>query len=303
MTEWCEMICPSCSNNITDSKNFCARCGLNIAQHRKNLDAIRKAEDAMAASAPGAVRTTGPPGDFLPPRQPPDDAKFIPPQPRPPFIDVFRYPLRNSGFIMLAMGALFMFAQRYMFFLGFIVTGYFFLYYMDIINASSSGKNDPPEWPDISGFWDLASAAVMVILMMAFSLAPMLVYMVYMPYVGRQPDMVVTVLLALWGPFYLPMAMIMAAETRNMLSLIPFFVLRSIICAPAQYFLMCLCLALVFIPMVLVNLFLPILGKTFSGDILNLIDLALIPFVNVVQIYTMMVVSRILGLYYRDMTT
>jgi hypothetical protein len=73
--------------------------------------------------------------------------------------DVLTYPLRSDGWLMIAIGAGFsilMYIARWAPMIGGVVAifaaGFFAAYYLDIINSTVNGSDDPPDWPSISDF-------------------------------------------------------------------------------------------------------------------------------------------------------
>src|SRR4051812_16909664 len=111
-----------------------------------------------------------------------DATSFVPrqeSQERNLLADVLTYPLRRGGLLMLAIGAGFsilLHIGTYAAFVGVFVWafawGFFGTYYFEIINTTVNGRDDLPDWPDLTNvhedFWPMLQIAGVS----AISLAP-----------------------------------------------------------------------------------------------------------------------------------
>src|SRR5262245_59055043 len=77
------------------------------------------------------------------------------------FTDAFTYPIRRGGWIMILAGAVFSVIVDVMQnapLLGIAVAifslGYFGAFYLDIVSTTMGGREDVPDWPNFTSFWD-----------------------------------------------------------------------------------------------------------------------------------------------------
>jgi len=209
----------------------------------------------------------------------------------------FKYPLQKNGPIILFCGTILftlldlarLVLGRTIGPLGFaywltiiMSVGYLFTYMQNIIVASSSGEENPPGWPELSGFWDdvvlpaLRCGAIWLV-----AIGPGVAAMIFVsPAVG--------VLVLLLGLFCVPMALLTVCLADSVMGLNPIIIFSSISKVPGPYLIAC-------------AIFLVIIGLgTLCESLLGLSPIFILPAVvgKFVSLYGMTVVMRILGLLY-----
>jgi len=77
------------------------------------------------------------------------------------FIDAITYPIRRSGWVTIILGAIFsaiLDLLKYAPLVGILVAifsvGYFGAFYLEIVGTTMVGRNEVPQWPSFSSFWD-----------------------------------------------------------------------------------------------------------------------------------------------------
>jgi hypothetical protein len=227
------------------------------------------------ASTPAVAVAAGPPA------APPLPARLAEPRPAAPpagsfsrsIPGAFIYPLKRSGFILLAAGSVFflvfnllpafqrvaaslalsgglgrgflLFLRMMLLnpFLGLwviftaLVTGYVFLFMQSIISASAIGENRMPSFPPFESWWDDAALPYLRLLgILACCLAPAVLCREYLgPGVW-----LLTLLLGILGFCYFSMALLAVTICDSMLALDPRLVVASIWRIPGQYGAYCL---------------------------------------------------------------
>jgi hypothetical protein len=287
---------------VPDGKAFCGKCGLNITAHRQQLAKKKEFEqkrvpqraDAKSAG-PKSLKEDKPLGRSL--------------------LDAFIYPFRGRGFFIWVVSSLLMIAARFSCCLvTFVFSGFLALYYFDIINKTSSGINEPPDWPDVTNVFPLILATFMTGVLILFSAGPVIFYVSYSLAQYAHSDMAGILArhshltadayiksvnpflffgLSAWAVLYFPMASIMIAETRNMITLLPFYVIKSIFRAPAKYFLLCLCVLGVVLPYYMITTYALLRANLVTQFLLT------VPF-RFFYVYILFLLARILGIFYKD---
>lgn len=210
----------------------------------------------------------------------------------------FKYPLQQNGpAILLAGTILFTFLdfarmalQNFRigtlgvaYWLAVIMSvGYLFAYMQNIIVASSGGEDNPPGWPEISGFWDdVVLPCMRCITIWIVCGGPGIAAMIFVsPIVG--------VMVLLLGLFCMPMAFLTVSLADSVAGLNPLLIFSSISKVPVPYLLAC-------------AFFLVILGlEAFCESIFRLTPIFIVPAVvgKFVSLYGLTVEMRILGLLY-----
>jgi len=106
----------------------------------------------------------------------------LPPQPfADRVIEALAYPFRGAGKLMLLMGAIFLWILSYAWLPGVILaSGFMYTYFAKVCRASASGRESPPDWPDLH---DIGNA-LYFLAAKALSLAPALLYLILVVGIG-----------------------------------------------------------------------------------------------------------------------
>lgn len=301
------MFYPQCACEVPDERKHCTRCGLNLTDYKNQMAEHTAREQAIAQEA-GAFNGQAYSGQTDWSNRPESGSAVMPgawatPQQKGKggFMEAFSYPFRDSGPVILIMVVILLVVSNRFFavvpIIGYIgtlfINGNLTLYYFSIINATSAGRANPTEWPDISGVWDLISACIMWFILNLIAVGPVVIYGIYARMHGALPNPFSLCALALWGIVYMPMALIMVAETRNIIPLFPIFVLRAIYHAPPKYYRVCFFTVVCFLPL-LVTRIPNTLNITFAAGS------ALSAVCQFIYLYAMFVLSRVLGLMSKD---
>jgi FHA domain-containing protein len=178
--------------------------------------------------------------------------------------EVFTYPLRGNGLILLIGGTIFfgvlallqrapaigLFIGAMKLLLGVISGGYMFSYLQKIIHSSAQGDDEMPAWPDFTNYWDdiirpyLQAVALVLI---CFGPAWFVGGKALFEFALGGEVQVVTILafaaLSLIGLAYLPMALLAVAMADSIAGVNPLFVIPSILKVPLEYLVVCCVMA------------------------------------------------------------
>ena len=209
--------------------------------------------------------------------------------------DIFKYPLRGNGLILLIAGTIFFgflsFLRRGPGGMGFgmfmaggkimvtvISGGYLFSYLQKIIVSSANGEDQMPSWPDFTEYWsDIIRPYLQGTALMLLCLGPAFLAgggaLLGFGMTGEVPvgTILVSVGLALIGLSYLPMALLAVAMADSIAGINPLFVIPSILKVPVEYLVACCILIAVFIVQVVCNVVLdriipiPVVPALLSG--------------------------------------
>lgn len=202
--------------------------------------------------------------------------------------DAFAYPFQGSGIILILVGTvcfsiLDLFSSISIFgIIGYIfLGGYLCAAMMKIINSSSEGKRELPDWPELTDFWDdIVVPLFQVTWTGIFCFSPAVIYGIFMHF-----DIFFWLFLGL-GILYFPMALIAVSLTNSVLSINPIVVVPSIIKVPVDYLVACMLLGL------LVAL------ENFGQSLVSIIPLLGIALKNLIGLYFLIVEAHVLGLIY-----
>ena len=209
----------------------------------------------------------------------------------------FKYPLQQNGPIILLCGTiLFTLLDLARFVLlkagmmiGFplLLTivmsfGFLFAYMQNIIIATTNGDDNPPGWPEISGFWDdVGLPALRWIAIWAVCTAPGIATMILV-------SLPVGIVVLLLGLFCVPMCFLTVCVSDSLGGLNPLIIFSSIIKVPGPYLIACL-------------VFLVVSGlETICEKMMALSPLFIVSALvaKFVSLYGLTVEMRILGLLY-----
>jgi hypothetical protein len=165
--------------------------------------------------------------------------------------EIFTYPFKKDGPIILIAGAIFFaiadFIARHAFFIGIlvslIITGYLLRYYFSVVSDSAEGKPSPPTWPELergSYISESFDAIFKFIGPAALSFAPAAAYYFFGP---KKPDLTLLYLLIAFGCVYCPMGLTAVAVFDDLGALNPIPIVRSMFRAPLEYLATCIIFA------------------------------------------------------------
>ena len=216
----------------------------------------------------------------------------------------FAYPFRGNGPALLAGGTVFFtLLSVFIRMAGFLVygaliglgaavfgTGYLFSYAKDIINSTGRGTDEPPDWPDFTSFSEfIGSPAMQALSLILFTLGPGLVLIFWHPFGSGYALLIAATALAL-GALFAPMGMLLIAIYDTIGALNPVPLVWSIRRLGLPYF-----AAAILFEMVLAACYL-VKGKV---SWLHLPPAFGFLVMYLIQLYTITVAMRILGLLYR----
>jgi len=207
------------------------------------------------------------------------------------FTDSFTYAFRGSGKYMLIIGAVMnviasicMFAPIFGFFAYIFLASYFCSTYFTIIQSSSIGDSEAPEFPDTSNILeDLVWPFFKVLGLALLALSPYLIYTLFIGY-----NEVIANVLLIGGCIYLPMSLLAVSVLGYLGAATPIIVVPSIFKAGWLYWLAVVLLAIIYYL------------EGFVSDALEGLSIVHPIIMGVVSMYVLMTGARILGLVYRN---
>ncbi len=213
--------------------------------------------------------------------------------------EAFAYPFAGTGKYILVGGVIMMILADFFaigllgLVLAIIVFGYLGSYMMKIINSSSDGKKEPPDWPAFSDFGDdIFSPALQLFWTGLVSYFPAIGIRIYLWPIEGLGDAFTLLGIDLVCSFYFPMALVVLAHTRAYLSVLPHIVLPSIFRVPVDYMIAVFVYQIVVIVNNLLERalsYIPLLGSVVTSFL---------------SLYLLMAVMHLLGLvYYKNKET
>ena len=210
----------------------------------------------------------------------------------------FIYPFKGSGiFMLISATAIFVVLGLLSWIicaiaiLQLFLSMYVWAYYISVIKSSAGGEEEPPDWPDLSNFWDdILRPLLLVAAALIVSAVPLIIcgfIAVGWGFLGSIELMAAWVWIGVAvGLLYLPMSLLAIAMYDSVVALNPVTIIGSIVKIPLQYLMACVLFFLVFYV---------------NGQIQAYMDQ--IPIAGAIgriflSLYMMMVASRILGLIY-----
>ena len=210
--------------------------------------------------------------------------------------DALTYPVRGDGKYILLIGAVLSlladvasFAPLIGILAQLILFGYFCTVYFEIIQTSSTGSDEAPQFPGVSDpMEDIVKPAFTVLAVILLSALPMIAYALFgdRPEGGEIPPLVEYGSMAFFV-LYFPIAMLAAVNCGTLLAALPHVVIISIFRAGPLYFVAVAILLAVYI------------AYNFLADRLLTLPMFAWPLIWLFGMYTMMVNGRTLGLLYR----
>lgn len=204
----------------------------------------------------------------------------------------FAYPFKSNGLILLICGTILFvlldFVGRFSTLLAILAFGYLFLYMQRIVQYSAQGEAEMPGWPEISNWWDdILVPAFLLTATFLVSFGPAILMWIFLD-VDPAMKWTLGISLALFGCFYLPMALLAVSMYDSVFALNPLLIIPSMIRIPLEYLVACLMLGVV-------------LGvRLISLLLLDLIPIPLFPTVvgGFFSLYFLALEMRILGMMY-----
>lgn len=214
------------------------------------------------------------------------------------FADAFVYPFRKDGWMMILAGTLFSLLLNFLMnapLVGLLVAifsaGYFGAFYLDIVSTTMAGRDQVPDWPSISSFWDdifTPFARLFALLVISFLPVIVLAFAIDLETwrLWHQSPLILGSIA--WGCLYFPMAVLATQAFGGVGAALPHIVLPGIVRAFPSYLVAVVALVIAYLA--------GILGQKFASDI---------PFVGwllptAIAIYAMMFQARMIGLIYVD---
>jgi hypothetical protein len=211
------------------------------------------------------------------------------------FQDALQFPLRGQGTSILTTGAilcLLIGLGGMVPIVGFIVVllGWFYFasYSLSIVQAGITGRDSPPDWPDLSNVWEnVVLPAFQVFLVGLIALAPAILLMVL---TGANPEAGLTLgqlVGILYTILYMPMALAALAVTGSVFSALPNLVWPAITRCMPEYWPAFLILVVVW------------LGEQVASAILDKVPLLGPLILAVFSLFLLVVTSRFTATLYR----
>jgi hypothetical protein len=159
----------------------------------------------------------------------------------------FKYPFVQNGLILLIAGTIMFsildgmlflsqFFRKFLWLFTGLTYGYLFAYMQRILVTSSQGENEPPDWPDLSDWWDdIWRPFFMFTFTVALSLGPALGYLIWAASSEADVNSLVLLPLIAFGVLYFPMALMAVCIADSVVAANPFLVLSSIARIPLEY--------------------------------------------------------------------
>ena len=158
------------------------------------------------------------------------------------FPGAFAYPFKGMGWAAIVAGALFFWGLNFLrcvpfvgLLIGLFVAGYLAAFMIRIIDASAAGRDSPPDWPDLSSFWDdVLRPLLLLVATVAFSFLPLVIRLLVGvwnggPSGGGYPKDELFWICLGWGLLYLPMGLIAVALFDSVAALNPVVVVGGIV--------------------------------------------------------------------------
>lgn len=171
--------------------------------------------------------------------------------------------------------------------------GYICAYMLKLIVSSAAGEEEPPDWPEVSSFWDdILRPLLLVIATGVAVFLPLWIYMIVLfwspgGFEAMTAFPLAMVLLWALGAFLLPMALLGVAMHSNLSGLNPVRIVVSIAKVFGPYLVTCILLALA-------------TAGRYAYGFLPRIPIASAVLSEAVAMYSLMVEMRLIGLIYHS---
>ena len=149
--------------------------------------------------------------------------------------DALCYPLRGNGGILILTGAvllaalsLFLGIPRLGFLIALFVFGYFGAHFIEVINSTVQGRDEPPDWPAVTDIAeDIVAPLVRLLGLLLMSFGPLAMVRYFGAEMGGwyRAGMIGA---GLWAATYFPMSLIAVTVTDQLAAASPHIVLPAI---------------------------------------------------------------------------
>ncbi len=220
--------------------------------------------------------------------------------------EVFGYPFRASGIILLVGGSLMIYVFKIVMFLAahagpfgigamilfpVLFFGYFAAYLHKIVQASANGDSEMPDWPDLSSWWeDVGQPALHLLGVGLISFGPCLLYLISQ---GTESNPWIWLPLLLLGLVYFPMACLSVAMFNSLLAANPLTVFVSMTRVLKNYYLASFIFWGAFIMSIVMEAVVAIIPSSLAP-----VRLAIVAVSVPISLYLYVIEARVLGLIY-----
>jgi len=220
--------------------------------------------------------------------------------------EIFRYPFRASGTILLIGGSLMILFYKIMiawaskvgpFGIGaiilftFLFFGYSVSYLHKIVQSSANGDKELPDWPDLALLWDdIGQPTLHMLGVILLSFAPVLGYFIYQ---GTDTTPWVWVPLLILGLIYFPMACLSVSIFNTLLAANPLTVFSSIFKVLQNYYLASFIFWAAFVAGFVIDIALNLIPSEMLA-----LRIILVLITTPISLYLLIVEARVLGLIY-----
>ena len=232
-------------------------------------------------------------------------AEILPRKAFPLLLDqVIFFPVQDgqSIFILIVSAVLMTIAQIFAVSIGglgfaasVICMGIVFGYLWTVLHASGMGEKRTRGWPDFTNPEEFGTAVAQYFIVSIICFLPAVGFLMWHPLEGVLPNLMIAILLALFGVAYYPMALMMAGFTHNSWEPLNFpSGLRSITKVPADYL---ICLGFFIVSYVIVTV-----AQVFIAGVAQKAPIpvwvALSLFAQTASVYLLIIQMRTVGLLY-----
>ncbi|MBN9692178.1 MAG: hypothetical protein J0M24_18185 [Verrucomicrobia bacterium] len=150
-------------------------------------------------------------------------------------LDTLCYPLRGNGGILILTGAillaalsLFLGIPRLGFLIELFIFGYFGAHFIEVINSTVQGRDEPPDWPAVTDIAeDIVDPLVRLLGLLLISFGPLAMVRYFGAEMGGgyRAGMIGA---GLWAAIYFPMSLIAVTVTDQLAAASPHIVLPAI---------------------------------------------------------------------------
>lgn len=150
-------------------------------------------------------------------------------------LDTLCYPLRGNGGILILTGAvllaalsLFLGIPRLGFLIELFIFGYFGAHFIEVINSTVQGRDEPPDWPAVTDIAeDIVAPLVRLLGLLLISFGPLAMVRYFGAEMGGwyRAGMIGA---GLWAATYFPMSLIAVTVTDQLAAASPHIVLPAI---------------------------------------------------------------------------
>jgi hypothetical protein len=215
--------------------------------------------------------------------------------------DASTFPFRQSGWIMILLGAIFSLVMSFFSrapsigagsIFGLSVSGYFIAFFYSILNTTMTDHDDLPDWPEFTNFWDdILSPFARFWCVVAITILPVIILFFGLGYLGWVPSAILDWLSYLGFAYfacYLPMAILAVQAQGSLWAAWPKTVYPAIFRVLPGYI------------WPVVTLLVGFGLAAFFEDVSKSIPFAGVLLAGAISLYSLMFQARYIGLIYRD---